>query len=261
MIRWSAEGEPTLLGNREWAIAALAVPPGERSVATANIMKELRLRDLATGSETAYAALTGNVVGLAFDRRGRIFVGLDGGYVEAHAFPSLDLVGAPVRSAPHGLEAFWTDGARVLAWGRRPALSLGAFSERPDWNVRTGRGHALAVAPSARWAALGAEDGLVSVVDLDRGDTLRERRVHERGVRCIAVSPDGESVVTGSTDRTVRVLRADTLAEVALVPLAPALDVPETLAFAASGRELVVGTTRGMILRFALGGGREPRRP
>ena len=261
VIRWSAQGEPTLVGKRDWAIGALAVAPGERTVATANVMKELRLRDLAKGDETACAALTDNVVGLAFDRRGRLFVGLDPGTIEARAFPSLELVGAPVRSSPHGLEAFWTDGARVLAWSRRPALSLGAFTGRPDWSVRTAPGHALAVAPSTRWAALGTEDGLVSVVDLDRGDTLRERRVHERAVRCIAVSPDGESVVTGSTDRTIRVLRADTLVEVAEIPLAPALDVPETLAFAASGRELLVGTMRGMILRFAMAPGREQRRP
>ncbi|HZU96160.1 MAG TPA: hypothetical protein VFF73_05580, partial [Planctomycetota bacterium] len=59
----------------------------------------------------------------------------------------------------------------------------------------------------------------------------------------------------------IRVLRADTLVEVAEIPLAPALDVPETLAFAASGRELLVGTMRGMILRFAMAPGREQRRP
>jgi WD40 repeat protein len=93
----------------------------------------------------------------------------------------------------------WTDGTlRVCA--------LPGFEEKRALPEKCS---AAAFAPSGRRLAIGMSDGSVKIVDTDGGAEERVFRGHAGGVTCLAWSPDGARLVSGSRDGTALVWKAD----------------------------------------------------
>jgi WD40 repeat protein len=65
-------------------------------------------------------------------------------------------------------------------------------------------------------------------------------RGHDKGIYCVAFSPDGRRIVSGSDDRTIRVWDFDTGAE--LLRLEGHQDLVTSVAFAPDGRRIVSGS-------------------
>lgn len=74
----------------------------------------------------------------------------------------------------------------------------------------------------------------------------------EREVTALAPSPDGRLCAVASADGAVRLWEIESGATVDVIDLAASLDSATTLAFAPDGAALLVGTRRGVVLRFAL---------
>ncbi len=70
-----------------------------------------------------------------------------------------------------------------------------------DW-VRT-----ISWSPDGRFLASGSDDGTVKILSADTGATLRTLRGHTSTVLSVLFIQDGTKVLSGSSDKTVRVWR------------------------------------------------------
>jgi WD40 repeat protein len=70
---------------------------------------------------------------------------------------------------------------------------------------------AVAVAPDNLRAAVCVGAG-IHLLNLEEKDVEPWHRVHERGIRCVAWSPDGNYIATGGNDTTIRIWRAREIA-------------------------------------------------
>jgi WD40 repeat protein len=104
---------------------------------------------------------------------------------------------------------FSPDGQRLATAGEENTVKI--------WNVQTGellqtlRGHngdiyAVAFSPEdGRWIASGGEDSAVKVWDSHTAKLVRNFRGHKSIVTSVVFSPDGQRLVSGSRDTTVKV--------------------------------------------------------
>jgi WD40 repeat protein len=109
--------------------------------------------------------------------------------------------------------SFYKDATRVISWGDDKTLML--------WD-----------------AATGEEAGML--------------KGHASAVTHASVSPDGKLAISVSNDQTVRLWDLDTAQEVDRLVLETARDYAWGTAFSSDGKFFVVGTARGLALRFAL---------
>ena len=124
------------------------------------------------------------------------------------------------------------DGSGEKLVGRHSAPSLGA--------VFSGRGLGVF---SPDW------DGAVRFFETP-GEPPAELGRHSAIVSPIAISADGKLLATGSADRTVKLWDPEKMALLDTIDLDGAFDSAISLAFSPDGRELAVGTGRGVALRF-----------
>ncbi len=130
------------------------------------------------------------------------------------------------------------DGSGEKLVGRHSAPSLGA--------VFSGRGPGVF---SPDW------DGAVRFFETP-GEPPVELGRHSAIVSPVAISADGRLLATGSADRTVKLWDPEKMALLDTIDLDGAFDSAISLAFSPDGRELAVGTGRGVALRFELRGRR-----
>ena len=104
--------------------------------------------------------------------------------------------------------AFNPDGTRIVSGGRHRTASRGSTPTIKVWDTSNGR----------------------ELMTLDG---------HEGRIRCVAVSPDGERIVSGSFDRTVKIWDASTGQE--LRTLSGHEDIVICAAFSPDGREIASG--------------------
>jgi WD40 repeat protein len=117
----------------------------------------------------------------------------------------------PARVAGPGLSvAFSPDGRRLATGGEANTVKI--------WDVQTGqplrtleghRGEVYTVAFSpvghGRWVASAGEDSTVKIWDSLTGTLVRSFRGHTGLVSSLAFSPDGQRLVSGSRDKTVKI--------------------------------------------------------
>lgn len=133
----------------------------------------------------------------------------------------------------------------VHAWDLRSGRLVARSAESNDVTAR------LVLTPDRRHVIVPRDKGPIIVLD---AATLRERRRldgPQRGVAMAAVSPDSALVAAVALDG-LYVWRLADGARVATVDLAPAHEVPTSIAFAADGNTLWVGTDLGTMLRFSV---------
>jgi WD40 repeat protein len=109
--------------------------------------------------------------------------------------------------------------------------------------------HAIAVSRDGKRAVTATLKGDVSLWDLDAG-TSKPLKGHSRAVTVVAFAPDQKHAITASDDHTIRTFELESGGEVDSIDLSSSGDHATTFDVSEDGRSLLVGTFRGLLLRF-----------
>jgi WD40 repeat protein len=215
---WSAgtgRAAPSLRGPSAPVTCLLFAAEGKRLIA-GSLDRTVRTWDLGSGAEVDSLEVgTGPVTALALHRGGQtLAVAAAQGDGDAGADVQLwDLLarrgGESLRGHLGGVAAlaFSPDGATLATAGADATVKL--CDHPPPRDTVALRGHvggpgSVALARDGRtlaWIAQASTSGAASEIhvhDLDRGATLAVLRGHGRPVRCLALSPDGGTVVSAA---------------------------------------------------------------
>jgi WD40 repeat protein len=143
-----------------------------------------------------------------------------------------------------------------------------AFSNGTDgptlWDVETGDvirhfntpgGPCAALAPFSMPLALSGDDtGRIVLLDLRSGETVREFTGHKLSVSSVAFSPDGNQVLSGACDRTVKLW--DRLTGEELLCCRGHQSIVTSVAFGSMGRRALSGSWDGTVRLWDLETGR-----
>ena len=254
--RWdAATGKP--LGEplpHDHAVLAVAFHPDGRLVLTGCFDGTARLWDTATEKEVCRLRHQAAVQGVAFHADGRCFL-----TASADRSARLwDLTGRPLGNPlVHGgwvmAGAFHPDGNQVLTGSLDRTARLWQLAAPPDDPRRTltHRSWVQAVAwrPDGGAVATGGRSNRVRIWywDADNGKFVRRplragnlEFLHGNSVRAVAYSPDGQSIMTGSEDRTAQLWDAAT-GEARFPQPLPHDNGVEAVAFSPDGRLLLTG--------------------
>lgn len=229
-------GTIVLKGHGE-TVYAVAYSPDGKVVATGSFDQSVRLWDAATGKEIrTFAGSAGNqrqILTVAFGPDGRILS--SGGEDNAVKLWDLSRRNAvrggkappetPIRNLPHGnlvdVVVFDPSGNRLATGCHDGTVRI--------WDVAKGqllrqiRAHVagppapvycLSWDNSGNRLVSGSFDQTLKLWDVGSGELVREFRAfneksfprgHFEGVLCASLSPDGKSLASGSSDRTIRI--------------------------------------------------------
>jgi WD40 repeat protein len=204
---------------------AVAVSPVQRLLAIGTAAGHIHLRDLDTGNEgTTIPAHETKVVSLAFSPDGRLL--------------------ASTELSEH------INNSRMKLWD--PATGKELFHLRSQ-EGRMGT-HVDTFSPDGK--TLASQVGHdVRFLDLNTFQTSQLRTAHLGFVCCLAYSPDGRILATGSADRTIKLLEPQTGQERAT--LLGHRDFVTALAFSPDGKTLVSGSRNGELKLWDVFTGRE----
>jgi WD40 repeat protein len=151
--------------------------------------KVIELRRIRDAILLAWGFASKNPRELCFQLHGRLFMWASCGLVKMYL---------------HSVETV-TEHAK-LAWLKPMGHYLAAPGGRLETVVvLSSPALCVATVPGSNHAVVGDESGAVSLVDIGTSAVVREYGTHDAAVTCIAVSPDGLRVVSGSWDKTVRI--------------------------------------------------------
>jgi WD40 repeat protein/tetratricopeptide (TPR) repeat protein len=223
--------ERRFTGHERW-VNSVAVTPDGKYVVSGSHDNTVRLWELATGKEVRrFTGHEAAVISVAVAPDGRYIVSGSGGVwankdwvkidntvrlwelatgKEVRRFTGHEYAVSSVAVTPDGkyVVSGIDDGVRL--WDLATGKEVRRFMGHQDW-VRS-----VAVTPDGKYIVSGSggkwvnkawveSDTTVRVWDLATGKEVRRFTGHEGPVNSVAVTPDGQYVVSGSVDNTVRV--------------------------------------------------------
>lgn len=246
----SGEEVHTLVGHEGWVNAVVLTRDGRRVLSGSNDCT-VRIWDLETGEELRqFKGHTSWIASVALTNDGRQVVSrsVDGTLKvwDLENGQSVFTLMAPADE----LETVsgWNYGAG-LVWSRAPQLYEGT--------------KAIALSANARWAASGSIDGKITVWDLERSEQKRGAKKvftitgHPLPVNAVTITSDGEQIVSGSTDRTLKLWNVATAKEIRT--LADHGGQVESLALVEGRRRIVSGAADRTLKVWDLDRGKEVR--
>ncbi|MGH3080174.1 MAG: WD40 repeat domain-containing protein, partial [Gaiellaceae bacterium] len=211
---WMTDKESlvTILPGHGGYVSRVEFSPDGKLVATASSDRLARLFDAR--SSTLRATLGGHkeaVTELAFSRDGAtLATASDDRTVrlwDARPFPALERIRQHAR--PVTDVGFSPDGGRIVS-AVAPVDEPRISSSLREAIERTGSPTAVALSEDERLAVSGHANGVVRVWDAESAKPLRDLTDHAGPVTAVTFSPDGDSVVTTSSDHDARLSRIET---------------------------------------------------
>jgi serine/threonine protein kinase/WD40 repeat protein len=250
-----AHPSPVALGLNPGAVTALACSPDGSLLATGSfrgshpLEAHVLIRDAHTGKVRGQVSASGVVQALAFDPTGkRLAWGDAAGNVIVWDLAT----SRPIQKFVTGSVVYsviFLDGPRrLVTHGRDTVLLFNLESGKLQRKVHlAGGGIRTLVANRARSRlVVGFQSGAIAGVSLpDLAPGRRLEKAHAGKVRCLALSPDGRLLASGSTHRVV--LR-DALSFETLLRFPLWAGTLRDLTFDARGRLAIVGTNRDVDL-------------
>ncbi|CAG7845863.1 Uncharacterized WD repeat-containing protein alr2800, partial [Serendipita indica DSM 11827] len=258
-------GSP-LEGHTDYVRSVAFSPDGQRIVSGSDD-RTVRLWDVETGAQIG-SPLEGHthyVRSVAFSPDGqRIVSGSDDRTVRLWDVETGAQIGSPLEGHTHYVRsvAFSPDGQRIVSGSDDRTVRL--------WDVETGaqigsplEGHtgsvnSVAFSPDGQRIVSGSSDRTVRLWDVETGAQIGSpleghtgwKRAHrldprlkdiQAAVMSVAFSPDGQRIVSGSSDRTVRLWDVETGAQIGS-PLEGHTDSVRSVAFSPDGQRIVSGS-------------------
>ena len=215
-------GKPAVILEGHTApVAALAVSPGGKTLASASWDNTVRLWPLAGGPARVLEGHRQNVNGVAFTPDGRSVV--SAGYDLTLRIWPVSGAGAPrIVTLPTPLNAVAVAGnGDIVTAGASGKVYILTPAGLPQREVEAASVPIIALALSAdgRLVAASSIRGAIAIVDRSSAKLLRTLVGPGLPAWAVAFLPDGETVLTGGTDRLIRRWNASTgehLGEVAM---------------------------------------------
>ena len=209
-----------LVGHTDDVNGVAFVPPANRFAVSAGGDRTVRLWDLATGATVrTFAGHTDRLDCVATSADGKLVI--SGGRDATARIWDL-ASGKQVRLLPHASwvagAAFFDDDRQVVTTSTDHALRVWEVGSGRLVRVMRGHSHGVwdvDVTPTGDTAVSVSEDGTMRTWDLKTGEPLRTfaNPGSSPWIRCVAVSPDGRTAVTGDGDGGEAMVRTWSLKE------------------------------------------------